>query len=270
MDEKKPEEIMLKNREEPSEQSHGSPIEKADETQEKQTVSEQTSPPETSQTEAPPAEIPQSDLPAQQKPEKKKIQKRQKPVSNDQKQRKKSAATLFRLAEIAADPYPTLKKAPCPVWFLLLFPVLTYLCAFLHIAWDKISLFYLPVAFLFLYLLAGAAAGILFTAFDTAITFGLSHLLKTGRKNAPMPLAGALCFPAMLALPISVGGLLFRLLFGWGSILFVPVSLLLPLCFLLPFWTRYYKGKQLPAILSVFLSGLLRIGIAHIFLNMKL
>ena len=270
MDENKAENNTVESGEVSGRPNRSDPIEKTEETAKDQPLSEQkNAPPETAPSEGQNAELQKNSPQESQKPEKKKPAGR-KPAPNGQKQIKKGAATLFRLAEIAADPYPTLKKMPCPFWFLLLFPVSSYLCAFLHIAWDKISLFYLPAAFLVLYLFAGAAAGLLFTAADTAITFGISHLLKTGRKNTPQTLAGALCFPAMLTIPISVGGLLFRLLFGWGSILFVPVSLLLPLCFLLPFWTRYYKGKQLPAILSVFVSGLLRIGIAHIFLNMKL
>lgn len=270
MDENKTEKNTMESREESGRPTPSDPIEKTKETIEQPLSEQKNTPPETVPSEEQNAASPKSVPPESQEPEIKKKPAGQKLAQTSHEQMKKRAITLFRLAEIAADPYPTLKKAPCPFWFLLLFPVFTYLCAFLHIAWDKISLFYLPVPFLFLYLFAGAAAGLLFTAADTAITFGVSRLLKTGRKNTPQTLAGTLCFPAMLTIPISVVGLLFRLIFGWGSILFVPVSLLLPLCFLLPFWTRYYKGKQLPAILSVFVSGLLRIGIAHIFLNMKL
>lgn len=191
------------------------------------------------------------------------------PVPIKRKRPSEKTFRLLRIAELAANPYPVLRKKTAPLWFLLLLPAVTYALGFVHIAWDKISLSYLPFGFLFLYLLAGIAAGLFFAAVDTGLTVGLSALFKTGRQGTLPNLAGAVCFPSAYTVLLAAAGLLFRLLFGWGSIVFVPISLLLPLCFLLPFWTRYYKGKQFPALATALLSGFARIAVAQIFLSMK-
>lgn len=176
--------------------------------------------------------------------------------------------SLLRLAYLAANPYPALKKPAAPLWFLALLPAAGTLLSFAHIAWDKIALSYLPTGLFFVYLLAGACAGLLFTIADAGLTTGFCRLFKTGASYNPLNIAGAICLPSLYTTIFSILGLFFRL-FGWGSIVFAPTAALLPLCFLLPLWLRLYKGKQLPVILTVFLSGMIRIGILHIFLNLK-
>ena len=110
------------------------------------------------------------------------------------------------------------------------FPIAAYLFFFLHIGLDKVLLSYMGVGKVFLFLFLGIAYGLATVLMKAGAAIGAGMIESGGKPTVNFygcvrAIGLSHCIPAL----ISLLGVLFRIIFGWSSLLFGLFTLLLNL-----------------------------------------
>ena len=113
---------------------------------------------------------------------------------------------------------------------IAVFPVAAYLLFFLHIGLDKVMLSYIGVGKVFLFLLLGIAYGLATVLMKAGAAIGAGMIESGGKPTVNFfgcvrSIGLSHCVPAAIALL----GVLFKVIFGWSSLLFGLFTLLINL-----------------------------------------